>query len=210
MICRIEGEIVAVRDSFVELRCDALFYELLVPACDQMRLAASIGQAATFHTLHYFESQAQGASFVPRLVGFSTRADLEFFTLLTSVKGIGVRKALRSLQRPIPDIAAAIASRDVPFLTSLPEIGRKTAETIVLELHEKMDRFIERERLAGAAVGDANGVGSIVSEAVTVLAMLGESRTTARMLVDRAIAADPSMESAEEMVTAALRLKERA
>ncbi|MCA9286814.1 MAG: hypothetical protein KDA22_16435 [Phycisphaerales bacterium] len=207
MICQIEGDIVAVRDAFVELRCDAVVYELLVPACDLMRLAGSVGETARFHTVHYLESQSQGATFFPRLVGFSTRSDLEFFLLLTSVKGIGNRKALRSLQMPIPDVAAAIAARDIALLTTLPEIGRKTAETIVLELRDKVDRFVV-DRRAGAAVPAGGPAASLMTDAVTVLAMLGESRTTARQLVERALAADPGLESADAMVTAALRIKE--
>lgn len=207
MICRVHGEVIAVRSGVVELRADPLVYELLVPACDEMRLAASAGERITFHTLHYLESHAQGASFVPRLVGFSSRSDLEFFKLLTTVKGIGTRKALRALQRSIPDVAAAIAARDIGTLTSLPEIGRKTAESIVHELRDKVAGFAETP---GAAAGNgvAGRADTLIDEAVSVLTLLGEVRAAARQLVDRALAHQPDLDSAEELVTAALRQKQ--
>ena len=63
--------------------------------------------------LHYLEGQANGAVFRPRLVGFTSDRDRRFFELLTSVKGIGYRKALRALAMPIATIARAVAEKDV-------------------------------------------------------------------------------------------------
>ena len=207
MISQIEGELVALtEDGRALLRCDHCTYELMIPGADHQRLASMCGQNIRFHTLYYLENHNQGAAYIPRLIGFSSAQDRAFFELFTTVKGIGNRKALRALQLPFPDIASAIAQRDLDLLKSLPEIGKRTAETIVAELHGKVDRFVELKPNAPAAL---NGQGDgLVHDATAVLVQLGEQRLIARQLVERAIAADPELDSAESVVAAAFRLKQ--
>ena len=207
MISRVDGTLESVANGRAQVRQGQTVLEVLVPACDEMRLAGQVGEAVTFHTLHYLESQGQGASYWPRLIGFACSDDREFFDLFTSVKGIGNRKALRSLQLPIGTVAEAIANRDLGLLVTLPEIGRKTAESIVVELKEKVGRFVGSTVLAEPK-GEAAAGGRLLVDATAVLVQLGESRPVARQLVDRALAADPTLATADEVVTAALRLRE--
>ena len=204
MISRIAGELLSTSRSSVELACGDMVHELLVPAIDTQRLATMIGERVTFHTLFYLEGQGQGTSFVPRLIGFASQQDRAFFELFTTVKGLGNRKALRALQLPFADVAGAIASRDTDVLVALPEIGKRTAESIIAELSGKVDQFIE---IKSAGLG-SSPTNPIASDAVAVLVQLGESRLQARQLVDRALAADPSIDSPDALVAAAFRLKE--
>lgn len=206
MISRIEGELIAVAAGRASLRCSHLVYELLIPAFDAQRLGAMVSETVEFHTLHYLESQGQGSSFIPRLIGFRSPEDRAFFEMFTTVKGLGNRKALRALELPFSDIAAAIAQKDLEFLKSLPEIGKRTAETIVVELSGKVDRFIEVKSRTTAPESDAHA--NLIRDAVTILIQLGEARLPARQLVDRALAADPAIDSADQLVAAAFRLKE--
>src|SRR5262245_42165421 len=145
MISQIAGELVGFNheDNIAELRNGWMTIEVLVPAADAQRIAASIGASAQFHTLLYLESQNQGMSFTPRLIGFASPQQREFFQLFTTVKSIGYRKALRALQLPFADVAAAIAAKDRDLLVSLPEIGKRTADTIIAELSGKVDQFVE-------------------------------------------------------------------
>jgi Holliday junction DNA helicase RuvA len=209
MISRIEGELLAARPGRVELRDGALTYEVLVPACDEDELREQVGAQTCLFTLHYLEAQGQGSSFMPRLIGFRTAAQRAFFELFTTVKGVGNRKALRAMVMPHGAIAEAIATKDVDLLVSLPEIGRRTAESIVAELHGKIDRFIEMKPIAREASGPAGaGASEIVQDAVAVLVQLGEPRQHARRLAERALAADPTIDAPDTLVAAALRLKE--
>lgn len=206
VITRLDGIIESVRDGRTHLRCGAIVYELLIPGCDEMALATVVGEQASFHTLHYLESQGQGSSYVPRLVGFASQADRTFFEMLTSVKGLGVRKALRSMQLPAASIAEAIAAGDIDLLRSLPEIGKKTAETIVLELKDRVTALA----LAAPRARRDDPTAALVGDAATVLVQLGETAAIARSLVERAIAADPEIAGADALVTAALRLRDGA
>ena len=205
MISRIEGDLVAACGGRVELRCGPLTYELLVPAGDQPRLAGLVGDRVEFHTLHFLESQTQGASYVERPIGFATADQRAFFELLTTVKGLGTRRALRALQLPYQTIAEAIVNKDIDLLISLPEIGRRTAETIVAELHGKVDRLVELKPADPSA--DVPQRAAMIRDAVAVLTQLGEPSLPARRLIEHALADDPSLDSADALVAAAYRVK---
>ncbi|MBM4101809.1 MAG: hypothetical protein FJ256_06050 [Phycisphaerae bacterium] len=155
MITRIEGTLERIGEDRALLAVGAVGYEVSIPAADVQRLQERVGEVVVLHTLHYLESQGQGSSFWPRLIGFQTEADREFFELITSVKGIGVRRALRALTIPFPRVAEAIVRKDLGTLVALPEIGRKTAETMVLELRDKVERHAMRSGGAPAAAPTA-------------------------------------------------------
>jgi len=155
MITRIEGTLERIGEDRALLAVGAVGYEVSIPAADVQRLQERVGEVVVLHTLHYLESQGQGSSFWPRLIGFQTEADREFFELITSVKGIGVRRALRALTIPFPRVAEAIVRKDLGTLVALPEIGRKTAETMVLELRDKVERHAMRGGGAPAAAPTA-------------------------------------------------------
>ncbi len=208
MISRIEGVLEAIQGGKALLRCGPIAYELLLPGVDQQRLTPSIGATVSFHTLHYLESHGQGASFTPRLIGFQSPADRAFFELFTTVKGLGNRKALRALQMPFHQIAAAIARKDVDFLKSLPEIGKRTAETIVAEIHGKVDPYVQaNDRSSSGGRSMAEPKQTLADEAIAVLTSLGEQRLNALQLIERVLEVDPTIDSAEALVAAAYRLK---
>ena len=100
-----------------------------------------------------------------------------------------------------------IAAEDLEVLTSLPEIGSRTAQTIVAELHGKVDRFLELKP-DEATAADVRGQPPIVRDATAVLVQLGESKPQARLLIEQALAAEPTAASADDLVAAAYRVKE--
>ncbi len=209
MLERIRGELRSVGDQSAVVAVDAFDYEIMIPSGDAARLRLSVGDRVELVLLHYLEGQANGAVFRPRLVGFTTDRDRRFFELLTSVKGIGYRKALRALAMPIATIARAVAEKDVDTLRALPEIGKRTAETIVLDLSEKVDDLLEPGTSSeGTDASGSDEAADAGRDAINVLTQLGESRVVAADLVDRARRADPTLESSEDLVTAALRLKD--
>ena len=204
MICRISGilEEVAGGAALVDAG-SGLWYEVLIPACDWERLARRVGQEVTLHTIHYLEGDPSHGAQTPRLLGFLTATDRDFFRLFITVKGIGNRKALRALARPVSEIAAAIQAKDARFLVALPEIGKRTAEQVIAELHGKVDAF------AGAVApsSEAPGLSEAAAEAVAVLVQLGERRPDAVGLVERVLAVEPGLNSPEAIIQKAYRFK---
>jgi Holliday junction DNA helicase RuvA len=213
VIASIEGELLSAEDGVALVQVGPIAYEVLVPAADVAALAGQRGAAVRFVTLHYLEGQGQGSSFWPRLIGFRSTEDRDFFELFTTVKGIGVRKALRALQRPFAEVAAAIARRDEKALTALPEIGKKMAETIVVELKDKVARFTATAgggmdaAVAGGAVMVTSALAGAAGDAVIVLVQLGEARPMAERLIERALQVEGTKAAAEVLVAAALRLR---
>ncbi|MFM7052580.1 MAG: Holliday junction branch migration protein RuvA [Planctomycetota bacterium] len=213
MIARIEGTLVELDDGVAEIRTPGgLVYEVLVPACDAGDLTMQIGADVGFHTLHYMESQGQGSHFVPRLIGFSSREQRAFFELLTTVKGIGNRKALRAMQVSHARMAEAIHAGDARFLSTLPEIGKRTAESTIVELKGKLDPFLKSPgalRPAPAAPSPAAPAPTgPAADAEEILAQLGDPRPQARARVERVLAAagDAPL-TADEIVSRALRTR---
>ena len=202
MITRLRGKLIAVDEGRVMIAVDAITYELLIPAADIEKLLDQVSQEIEFHTMHYFEGQSQGSSFIPRLVGFSCDRDREFFQLFTTVKGIGNRKALRALIRPFGEIASAIANKDTAALVSLPEIGKRSAQTIIAELNGKIDQFIG-DILPRIEIK----IPSFGEDAIAMLIQLGESPRDARKLVQLAIDQEPSIETADQLVQSSFQLK---
>ena len=197
MISRIEGVLEDVVDGVAEVRVgDGLVHELLVPACDAGELLMQQGKRVSFFTLHYLESQGQGSHFVPRLIGFSSREQRAFFELLTTVKGIGNRKALRAMQVSHARMAEAIASGDAKFLSTLPEIGKRTAESTIVELKGKLDPFLKdpsatRRALAGAMPAvtiEATPLSGPAADAEEMMVQLGLQRAQARTAIERVLA----------------------
>ena len=165
------------------------------------RLARRVGQDVVLHTLHFVEGDPTRGMQQPRLIGFASEDDREFFRVFTTVKGVGVRKALRAMVRPVGEVAAAIQGKDTAFLVSLPEIGKRTAEQIIVELDGKLDAF------AGPAPEPEPELSEPAAEAVAVLVQLGERKPEAQALIERVMAVSPELDAPEAILQAAYRVK---
>ncbi len=198
MITRISGILEAIDDHSAILAPPtldgaqgvAIAYKVLLPAYLAQRFQGQIAMAVSLVTLQYLESQNQGASFVPRLVGFASSRERDFFELFTTVKGIGNRKALRALAIDPAGVARAIVAKDARALQQLPEIGKRLAETIIAELSGKVEPYLspsEVEHLErGAASRPTSPAEGPAAEAIDTLVALGEPRPNAEFLVQRA------------------------
>src|SRR5215211_6325338 len=178
MIASLTGTLQHVDEDRIHVQVGAILYELLVPAADVTRLNDDVGLEMTFHTLMYLQGDANGGNIEPRLLGFLRREDKKFFEKFITVKGIGPRKALKALALPVAEIAHAIESKDAKFLTELPEIGKRTAETIVAELSGKVKDFVGgiSESAAGALGGAGGRRSGVEEDAIMALVALGERR----------------------------------
>lgn len=205
MIASLSGELVEVGEDRVELSAGALVFELLVPAADIEALRGSMGQELTFHTIFYLQGDTTGGSLTPRLIGFLRAEDKRFFEKFTSVKGIGPKTALRALTAPVGDIAQAIESRDARYLSGLKGIGKRTAELIIAELAGKVEEFSTAAVAARFAPRTARSEAE--EDAIATLITLGERRTDAEHLLERARQQKPEAKTTAELVKEMLRLR---
>lgn len=198
----------APTDGVAGLHCPMAF-EVLVPAFIAESLAARLGEVVTLHTLQHLEPVGQGSAFVPRLIGFSSLEERRFFELFTTVKGVGTRKALKAMSAPIGEIAAAVSERDTRALQRLPEIGKRLAETMVAELHGKVEAFLGLgvPPARGGASPEEGAAGEAEQQAVAALVRLGQSRSEAEVLVRRVRVANPGRRTPDEILAAAFALR---
>lgn len=198
MLASLTGQLEAVCEDRAQVRIGPLVIDVYLPAATRSSLEPSVGSDVTLHTLLVLEASGQGASMTPRVLGFGSTHERAFFELFTTVKNIGHRKALRALEVPVADVAAAIARRDVAFLVGLPEIGRRTAETIIAELSGKVDAWSDGP--VPTMASDEPQPGSLAADALAMLVALGERPETARRLIDQAMRRTPEIESAEALL----------
>ena len=186
MITKISGTLDRIdhSSSCIELAVGPVVHEVLVTELVRRSLQTKLGQSVTLHTMEFLEGTPGRGNLVPRLVGFLSEVEREFFDLICEVDGVGVRKALRAIIRPVGEIAAAIDEQDAKALATLPGIGAATAERMIAKLRRRMPKFallIAREAPGEAGVVKADDV---FAETFEVLRSLGHSDSDARRLVD--------------------------
>ncbi|HEX3359289.1 MAG TPA: Holliday junction branch migration protein RuvA [Tepidisphaeraceae bacterium] len=208
MISSLTGELQRVDEDRIHLKAGAIVYELLVPAADLAELRANRGEELTLHTIFYLAGDISRGGAEPTLIGFIRVDDKRFFNKFTTVKGIGVKTALRALTVPVGEIAQAIESRDVKFLVSLDGIGKRTAELMVAELAGKVGEFAAPMTATVRSSQPSFARRPPVEEdAIGALMQLGERRIDAEHLLDRAKQANPRLAAADVMVREALRMR---
>ena len=135
MIGRLEGTL--VRDGeHVIVDCGGVGYEV---TCSAFTLAALpvVGERVALRVYTQVRETAI------TLFGFSDAQERALFDLLITVKNVGPSTAIAILSGSSPrDIATLIARQDVPGLTRIKGIGKKTAELLVVELHEKCEMLV--------------------------------------------------------------------
>lgn len=207
MIARITGNLLELNSdtNTVLLEVGDIAYELMVPGYAVSDLSQKLNHAITLHCLEYLEGSAAGGNLTPRLLGFPQIRDKEFFQRFITVKGIGIRKALRALARPLADIAAIIENEDIKMLATLPEIGKRTAQQIIAELKGKVSDFaLEAIHPASRA---KKPLSNIEREALEILLQLGERPAEAEDLLSRALQNRPDINTTDTLVQAVYRLK---
>jgi Holliday junction DNA helicase RuvA len=187
MITSIRGVLREILDEEVRLEVGALEYQILVPEFVHRQLQSRVGEEVKLFTIHYFEGNPMQGKVVPRLVGFSSANELEFFELFCTADGVGTRKAIKALARPPQEVARAIQQEDGKWLSTLPGIGKASADKIVAALKNKVVRFAMGVPGTGGAAGSlAAKVGKGYEEALQALLALGHSPPDARARLDRA------------------------
>ncbi|NCB43725.1 MAG: Holliday junction branch migration protein RuvA [Clostridia bacterium] len=157
----------------VILEANGIGYMIHVPENSSINLAEE-GQPVKAYTRMIFREDDVS------LYGFSHVEELRFFDQLITVNGVGAKAALSILSiLPPREIQKAILFQDVGLLTRANGIGKKTAERIVLELKDKIDKGVASE-IGGLAVEFSLSTESNPrNEAITALLALGYSRSEA-------------------------------
>lgn len=186
MIAHLSGEPAHVCDKWAVIDVNGIGYQVFLPQPELAQLRTMTGKVLV-HT--HMAVREDGIS----LFGFLRRSELELFTMLIGVSGIGPQIALSIIsQVEIEDFALAILNEDEKTLTRIPGIGPKSAKRLILELRDKMKK-------AGASLvtGEKGRGSAAAGDAVSALISLGFPESAARDAVTGAVAqlGNPDLES---------------
>lgn len=175
MISHIEGRVAEKRAGELVIDVNGVGFLLLCPAST---VAAAPAAGETFRCYTHFSVYDSGMD----LYGFASKEDREMFRRLCSVSGVGSRTALGVLSTlSLRDLSLAILTGDAASIARAPNVGKKTAQRIILELKDKVD---QQDVDMGGAPAAAALNPDAAQEAVQALLALGYSGTEAQRAVN--------------------------
>ena len=174
MIAHLRGKLAQKDPSRVIVDVNGVGYEVFVPLTTFTALPGLGSEVSIDIHTHVRED-------IIALYGFSTRRERAIFEKLMTISGIGPKLAVTILSGgSVEDLVGAIKRSDLARLTSIPGVGRKTAERIILELKDKLQDFAEAQAKPGVEV-----------DVLSALENLGYNRALAESAVRRATNGDP-------------------
>lgn len=181
MIASLSGKISHKQANTIVIDVGGVGYEVSIP----LSTFYEIGEVGSEISLNIFTHVREDAL---SLFGFKTLLEKDLFLLLTSVSGIGPKSAITALSgMSAEEMIEAIRQNNLPRLNSIPGIGKKTAERIVIELRDKAAK-LSLSSATDAASGDSGtAAGSVFEDAVSALVNLGYQRVAAERALSQAL-----------------------
>lgn len=182
MIAHLRGRISEKHPNRVILDVNGVGYDVFVP----LSTFYGLGDAGAETALRIHTHVREDALL---LYGFATLLEQELFERLIGVSGIGPKVALAVLSGIEPqELIRAIERGDIARLTSIPGVGKKTSERIVLELKDRLPRG---QAAAAVAGGAAAAPSAIQDDVISALVNLGYHRPLAEKAAVSAVKAAP-------------------
>lgn len=173
MIYRLKGEIIEKDTNMVVIDTGGVAYEAAVSLATYS-LIGSVGDQCELYT--HLAVREDGMF----LFGFSTKEEKKLFLLLITVSSIGPKTAIKILGGiGVDKLTQAISSGDHQLLATIPGIGKKTAERIVVELKDKFE-----------SMGESYAPGDVREEVIGALMNLGYKLPECRKAVEKSNASD--------------------
>lgn len=192
MIGYVKGKLLHYEDNVVILDVNGVGYEITCSASLYARLIENEGGEA----FTYLALREDGMY----LYGFDTMAEKKMFLQLITVSGVGPKMGIAILSgTSLNDLAIFIASSDVKSLSKIKGLGKKTAERIIVELREAMQKVscpsvTPIEKIVVSGEGE---------NAVLALMSLGYSKADASDAVSRSVA--DGNKTLNDLITGALK-----
>ncbi|HVF56688.1 MAG TPA: Holliday junction branch migration protein RuvA [Pyrinomonadaceae bacterium] len=184
MIAHLTGKLIAKEATSVILDVGGVGYEVTIPVTTFYGMEEAGAQIQLRIYTHVREEALQ-------LFGFKTARERELFKLLISVSGIGPKSGIAMLSGMSADeIVSAIRTNNLARLTSIPGVGKKTAERLVIELRDKMAALsspaLEAETL-NAIAGAPPTEDVLREDTLSALLNLGYQKATAEKAIGQAM-----------------------
>lgn len=179
MIAHLSGRLLRKSPQEAVVDVQGVGYRVLIPVSTFYRLGEEGAPVSLLIHTHVREDALS-------LFGFDSTSERTLFERLIEVAGIGPKLALNILSGiEAPELVEAIRSHDLPRLTRIPGVGKKTAERLVLELKDKLPALALAAQVTAAA-----SPSPVKEDLLSALANLGYSRNEAEKGIDRALRDD--------------------
>ena len=200
MLSFIKGELVEIFEDTIVVETNGVGFNIKVPV-SVIEVMPRIGEEVKIYT--YLNVREDEMS----LFGFLTRDDLNVFKLLITVSGIGPKVGIGIMSNiSADDLRYAVLGDDVNTIKSLPGIGPKTAQKLIIELKDKLKledvlngSLIDRNN----AKTNNNNIMIIRNDACEALVSLGYSRADALSAVKSV--SDIEQKTSEDILKEALK-----
>jgi len=203
MIAFLRGTVLEKQPQRLVVDVNGVGYEVLVPLSTYFD-AAEPGSATPI-TLHVHTHVREDAL---QLFGFATKFELDVFTRLIAISGIGPKLALSVLSGiEAGELVRAVRAQNIARLTSIPGVGKKTAERIGLELKDRLPATLGTPEAEAGPAGSP--VDQLRADLLGALATLGYPRPAAERAAD-SVLREPGDHTLETSLRAALRELTRA
>lgn len=195
MIVQVAGTLITKELDHVEIMTEGgVAYELAVPL-NAYETLPKVGERCMLHT--YLVVKEDGW----QLFGFTSSYERRVFQKVLGAKGVGPALALGLLSSLTAErVVRAIREKDIAVLQSVPRVGRKKAEQMILDLADKLDQL----QASGVETGVGRGGSPSRADAIRALVSLGYSNTDAEKAVRGALETGAKGASAPELIRAAL------
>lgn len=175
MIASIEGKIAEKNPTFVVIECNGIGYQVNVSLNTYSQISDSSSVKLLTHLVVREDAQI--------LYGFAKEEERELFRNLISVSGVGPNTARMILSSmSVNEIRLAIVNKDISTLQSIKGIGSKTAQRIIVDLKDKIEKA---GVLAEENLGSTDN--TIRDEALSALVMLGYNKAIAQKTISLVI-----------------------
>jgi holliday junction DNA helicase RuvA len=162
MIATLRGEIVQIEDNAFIVEVGGVGLRVYVPAPVRQRMKA--GDGIVLYTYLVVREDAL------QLYGFETQAERDLFTLLLGVDGVGPRLSLAVLSTlTLESVQRAVIAEDSEVLSRVPGVGKKTAQKIILYLHDRLKPAGGLEKLAALSDKDGEVLAALTSLGYSVI-----------------------------------------
>jgi Holliday junction DNA helicase RuvA len=195
MIAYLQGTLQIKEPVMIVIDCTGVGYEVSIPLSTYDKLP-EIGKQTKVH-IHYSFNEIDGV----RLFGFFSLEEKSLFRHLISISKIGPKLALSILSGlPVNDLIRAVQTGDVGLIATIPGIGKKSADRLIIELKDKVGSISAEDIL----LSDTSISGDILMEAESALITLGYKQFEVRKAINK-LTQKEQFSSSEEVVKATIR-----
>ena len=198
MIAQITGKLLGKSPSEILVEVNGITYEILVPISTLYQLP-DVGQSVKLYTHFVVREDAQ------ILYGFYQTKDKEMFRLLIKVNGVGPKMALGILSCvEADDFVRTVRDNDVNAMVSMPGIGKKTAERLVIEMKDRLSDWDS----VGSSKSNAeaeSGTSAMTKDAEIAMINLGYKPQHATRAVAQVLKDNPDLIDSEQLIRLALK-----